>query len=131
MTYAMLLAVLATVAFTLPPALRAWRQDLLPWLKAGEQGVVQGRSKLSSTLVIVQLALAVLLLTSAGLAYRSTSLISGRSLGFDQERILLTTVNTSGAAATDDANRALLEDVRERLRLAPGVRSASYARRFF
>jgi hypothetical protein len=31
MAYAMLLAVLATVAFTLPPALRAWRQDLLPW----------------------------------------------------------------------------------------------------
>jgi len=42
-TYAMLLALLATVAFTLPPALRAWRQDVLPWLKAGEQGVIQGR----------------------------------------------------------------------------------------
>jgi predicted permease len=128
MTYAMLLAVLATLAFTFPPALRAWRQDVLPWLKAGEQGVIQGRSRLSSTLVIVQLALAVLLLTSAGLAYRSTSLISGRSLGFDTENLVLTTVSTSGAAANEDVNRALLEGLRERLRSAPGVRSVSYAR---
>ncbi len=108
-TYAMGLALLATLAFTLPPAVRAWRQDVLPWLKAGEQGIIQGRSRLSSTLVIVQLALAVLLLTSAGLAYRSTSLISGRSLGFDTEHLVLTTVSTTGAAANDDANRALLE----------------------
>ena len=83
--YAMGLALVATIAFTLPPALRAWRQDVLPWLKAGEQGIIQGRSRLSGTLVIVQLALAVLLLTSAGLAYRSTSIISGRSLGFEPE----------------------------------------------
>jgi predicted permease len=127
-TYAMLLALLATVAFTLPPALRAWRQDVLPWLKAGEQGVIQGRSKLSSTLVIVQLTLAVLLLTSGGLAYRSTSLLSGRSLQFNTEKLLLTTISAAGAAVNDDAERAVFERVRERVRSAPGVRSVSYAR---
>ena len=127
-TYAMGLALVATIAFTLAPAVRAWRQDVLPWLKAGEQGIVQGRSRLSSTLVIVQLALAVLLLTSAGLAYRSTSLISGRSVGFETENLVLTTVSTTGAAPNDDSNRALLEALRERLRSAPGVRSVSYAR---
>jgi predicted permease len=129
--YAMGLALVATIVFTLPPALRAWRQDVLPWLKAGEQGIVQGRSRLSSALVIVQLALAVLLLTSAGLAYRSTSMISGRSLGFETEGLVLTTVSTMGAAApgaNDELNRALLERIRERLRSAPGVRSVSYAR---
>ena len=127
-TYAMGLALLATIAFTLPPAVRAWRQDVLPWLKAGEQGIIQGRSRLSSTLVIVQLALAVLLLTSAGLAYRSTSLISGRSLGFETANLVLTTVSTTGAAANDELNRALLEELRERLRAAPGVQSVSYGR---
>ena len=126
--YAMGLALVGTVAFTLPPALRAWRQDLLPWLKAGEQGVVQGRSTLSSVLVIVQLAFAVLLLTGAGLAYRSASLISTRALGFTKENLLLTTINTSGAATGSGANLALLETVRDRLHVVPGVRSVSYAR---
>ena len=37
--YAMTLALLGTLAFTLAPAIRAWRQDVLPWLKAGEHGV--------------------------------------------------------------------------------------------
>jgi predicted permease len=122
------LALIATVAFTIPPALRTWRQDVLPWLKAGEQGIIQGRSRLSAALVITQLALAVLLLTMAGLAYRSTSLISGRSLGFDSERLLLTTVSTSGAAASEELNRALLARAQERMQSAPGVRSVSYAR---
>jgi predicted permease len=125
--YAMGLALVATIAFTLPPAVRAWRQDVLPWLKAGEQGIIQGRSRLSSTLVIIQLALAVLLLTSAGLAYRSTSIISGRDLGFESRNLALVTVNTSGAAATEELNRALLEQIRERLRSTPGVRAVSYA----
>ena len=39
--------------------------------------------------------------------------------------MVLTTVNTRGAAASDDSNRALLER-RERLRTAPGVQT-SYA----
>jgi len=127
-SYAMALALLATIAFTLPPALRLWRQDVLPWLKAGEQGIIQGRSRLSSALVIVQLALAVLLLTGAGLAYRSTSLISRRSLEFETAHLTLTTVSTTGAAANEESNRALLESLRERLRSAPGVQAVTYAR---
>ena len=38
----MLLAGIGTVAFTLAPALRIWKQDVLPWLKAGEQSVAPG-----------------------------------------------------------------------------------------
>jgi putative ABC transport system permease protein len=37
-------------------------------------------------------------------------------------------VNTNGAAATDESNRALLEQLRERLRTAPGVQAVTYAR---
>ena len=65
-SYAMLLAAIGTVAFTLAPALRVWKQDPLPWLKAGEQSVAPGRSRLSSALVILQLAFSVVLLTGAG-----------------------------------------------------------------
>jgi predicted permease len=127
--YAMVLAILGTVAFTVAPALRAWRQDLLPFLRAGEHGIVQGRSSVSSGLVVLQLAFAVLLLTTAGLAYRSLTAIDALDLGFNKNNLLLVTVNTTGTATTSQANGALLDRLVERLRSVPGVGSLSYARR--
>ena len=61
--YSLTLALASMAFFTLAPAARAWKQPLLPWLKAGEQGVARGRSPLSSSLVVLQLALAVLFIT--------------------------------------------------------------------
>jgi predicted permease len=125
LAYAMGLALVATVAFTVAPAVLAYRQSVLPWLKAGEQGIVQSKSKLSSGLVVLQLAFAVLLLTSAGLAYRSQMVISGRDLGYDQNRLLLLTVSTSGRATNPATNVALLDAMRARLQTVPGVTSVA------
>jgi len=125
--YALALAVVSAVAFTLAPAVRAWRQDLLPWLKAGENSVAEGRSKLSGALVVVQLALSVLLLTGAGLASRSVFLIGSLDLQFPKDHLLLVDINTSGAAASEDENIALLERLRARLRAVAGVTACSYA----
>lgn len=127
--YALMLALGSMAFFTLAPSLRAWQQPLLPWLKAGEQGVVQGRSRLSSGLVVLQLALAVLLITSAGLVFRSISLIAGAELGFDSRSILMATVNTGGSAVDERASAALLERLRARLRTVPGIDEVSYASR--
>ena len=57
--YALVLAVLCTLAVTVGPALRTWSQPLLPFLKAGEQALVASRSKLSGGLVVLQLAFSV------------------------------------------------------------------------
>ncbi|MBI4263789.1 MAG: ABC transporter permease [Acidobacteria bacterium] len=123
--YAMLLALAGTVAFTLAPASRARRQDPLPFLKAGEQGIVQGRSRLSSVLAVVQLAFAVLLLICAGLAYRSLSLIETADLGFEPEGILILAVNTAGSAPGPAEQQVLARSLRERLLTVPGVQAAA------
>ncbi len=81
--YALVLAVLCTLAVTIGPALRTWSQPLLPFLKAGEQALVGSRSRLSGALVVLQLAFSVLLLTSAGLAYRSFTVANGTDVGFE------------------------------------------------
>ncbi len=86
--YALGLALLCTIAVTAGPALRTRHQQLLPFLKVGEQGVVQGRSRLTHGLVVLQLAFSVLLLTSAGLARRSLSLQDSVDVGFDTRNIL-------------------------------------------
>ena len=123
--YALALALVCTIAVTAAPALRTRRQEILPFLKSGENGVVQGRSKLSHGLVIVQLAFSVLLVTSAGLAHRSLSLESSLEIGFETRNLLLATVHTAGSADSPEANRLLLDALATRLDL-PGVDGVSY-----
>jgi predicted permease len=127
--YAMLLALAGTAIVSAAPAVITCRQDLQPLLKTGEQGVVQGRSSMSNGLVVLQLAFSVLLLTTAGLAYRSLSVLSASDLGFDKDNLLLVTINTKAAAPTNQEHAALLGAMRERLRTVRGVTAVSYARR--
>jgi predicted permease len=124
--YAFALAIVGTVAFTIAPAVRAWKLELLPSLRSGELGIAAGRSTLSTALVTLQLSFAVLLLTTAGLAYRSVSMLASMDAGFPKENLLLVSIETSEAAATKAARLELLDRVRERLRAVPGVQSVSY-----
>jgi predicted permease len=126
--YALLLAIASTVACSFAPALRACRQQLLSSLKAGEQAVIQGRSKLTSGLVVLQLAFSVLLVTTAGLAYRSMFLIGEFDSGFDTHNLLLVTVNTSASSSTPATNIALLDAIAGKLHQVPGVSRVTYAR---
>ena len=126
MAYAMVLAGVGTLAFTAGPAVRAWRQDLLPFLKAGEQGVVQGRSRVAAALVVLQLAFAVLLLAGAGLAYRSLSLVEALDLGFNKAGLLLVTLDTQ--AVPEGLRSGLIDRMRDRLAAVPSVDGVTYAR---
>jgi putative ABC transport system permease protein len=136
--YAMILAAVATVAFTLAPGLRAWRLPVLPLLKSGESSLARGRSRLSSALVVLQIALSVVLLTAAGLAYRSLSMLDSGDVGFDAESMLLVTVRAGRqdafiTSAPDHMERrtelAALERMRERLLEEKDVVAVTYARR--
>ena len=135
---AMLLALCATIAFTVAPAIQTWRLPLLPLLKSGAQSVVSGRSRLSNALVVLQLSFSVVLLTSAGLALRSLSLLDSGDVGFDPDQMLLVTmrvghrtsvVGASPSPAEQEAERASLERIRERLRDDAAVAAVSYGRR--
>ena len=135
--YGMTLALLATLAFSLAPAVHSWRTPVLPLLKAGEHSIARGRSRLATSLVVVQFAFSVLLITTAGLAYRSMWTLTARDPGFNPENLLIATVRLAGAGAEgantpgsdNAAGLALLERVRERLAAAVGVEAVTYARR--
>ena len=122
--YALALAVFGALVFTLAPWLRTWRLELLPFLKAGEQGVIQGRSQLTNVLVVVQLSFCVLLLGGAGLASRSIFLIRAADLGFPKDHRLILRLNTLGSAINRDA---MLEGLRRRIGALTNVTAVSYA----
>lgn len=124
--YALLLAIAGALAFTLAPSLRAWRLDLLPFLKAGEQGMVRGGSRLANGLAVVQLAFCVLLLGGAGLAARSIALLDAEDLGYPKDHRLILRVNTLAAAGAAD-RQAMLENLRQRIGAIHGVIAVSYA----
>ena len=125
LAYAWFLAIVGAVFITVGPSLRTYRQQLQPFLKAGEQGVVQGRSTISNGLVVLQLAFSVLLLTTAGLAFRSLSVLHASNLGLDRANLLLVTVNTKATTSPT----SVLDRMLERLGAVPGITAVSYARR--
>ena len=109
--YALLLAVVCTLVFSIAPAWRAVRDDLAASFKQ--------RSKTASVLMVAQLALCVVLLVAGGLAWRSLSMLETVDLGFVRDHLLLASVGT--ADGTD------LERVRQSLLAVPGVQAASWA----
>ena len=121
--YAGVLTLLGTLLFSLGPALRAWRHDPLPLLKEGAHTTAFGRSRLSNGLVVLQLALSVLLLTCAGLAYRSGALMQV-DVGFDAKNILVVSIGTAPSQSEESLLR--LERVRERFAALPNVAAVGY-----
>jgi MacB-like periplasmic core domain len=67
-------------------------------------------------------------LTGAGLANRSLYLLNTLDIHLGNNHLLLITLNTAGSATGKEQNLVLLDRLRERLGVVPGVVSASYAR---
>jgi predicted permease len=125
--YAGVLTLAGTLLSSLLPALRAWKHDALPLLKDGDHTTTGGRSRVSKTLVVLQLAFSVLLLTAAGLAYRSGASATG-DVGFSTENVLLVNVGTAAAVQSSAENLVLLDRIRQRLDALPNVTAATYTK---
>jgi predicted permease len=131
LAYAMLLAMFGTIFFTLAPAVRTWKQELLPGLRTGEHSVARGRSMLGSGLVVTQLAFSVVLLTGAAHVHRSLTLLDETDFGFETANLLMVTVNPTLSITNRETGLQTIESLRERLHAVPGVDAVSYVRRPF
>jgi predicted permease len=124
---ALLFAFVATLATGLLagilPALRARRLDLNASLgDGGRGGTGVARQRTQTMLVIGEVALTVVLLTSAGLLLRSLSNAASVDPGFDPERVLAFEVSLPDATyASREKRLAFAMALVERLRSVPGV----------
>jgi predicted permease len=97
------LSALSAALFGLPPALHVFRRNLNAALQKGDAlGRVSGH-RLRSFLVSAQLALALVLLSGAGLMTNGLLRLLSIDLGFDRSRVL--TVSTEMPFAGNDRNR--------------------------
>jgi putative ABC transport system permease protein len=120
------LSVLTSIVFGLAPALWASRTDLVKSLRdAGSSDVMSfGFRSLRGWLVVGELALAMVLLLSAGLLTRSFKHLSAINLGFDRENVLTARIGLPQSRyASDEQTVAFHKKLMERLEALPGVQS--------
>ena len=85
------------------------------------------KSRLTSGLVIAQVALSLLLLTCAGLFVRSLNKAQQADPGFDSDRVLVATFDLGPMGYTDKTGTEFQRQVVERVRQLPGVLSVTLA----
>jgi predicted permease len=121
------LSIVTALLFGLVPALRASRPDLVDALKDGQSVLGgMGRSRLRNTLVVVQVALSLVLLATAGLFLRSLGNASSIDIGFKTDNMLIMTMDPKLQSYSHDKTVQFLTQVRERVSALPGVRSVSF-----
>ena len=113
--------------FGLAPALQATRLNLTEALKEGTRGAGSVRSKrLQSTLVVVQIALAMLLVAGATLMMQTFFALQAVDTGFNPDNLLTMEITMPRSKASSDTEENIyFEQVLRRIRTLPGVERAS------
>jgi predicted permease len=124
--FAMTASLVSGLLFGLAPALRAPRRDLEQTLRAGDRTVTRGSRRLHSGFVIAEIALAVVLLVTAGILGHTVLRLSSIDPGFRLHNVLAARVALSPAALQSPAQiRASWHDLLDRVRSVPGVQSVA------
>jgi predicted permease len=120
-------SLLTGALFGLAPAWRATSQDLATAIKQGRRttGAV---SRLSKGLIVAQVALSLLILVGAGLFIRTLYNLQRVNLGFNQENLLLFTLQPEQGGYKDERLLQFYERLFDRLDNLPGVRAATFQR---
>lgn len=127
------IAFVTAVVFGLLPGLRIAGGNLVEVLKDSGPGAGLGRKheQLRSTLVISEVALACMLLVSAGLLLRSFLKVLDVDLGFEPDRAASIKVEYDDSAPTEEGSQmkrgVIFQKILERVTAVPGVEAAGMA----
>ncbi|HEY7056713.1 MAG TPA: ABC transporter permease [Vicinamibacterales bacterium] len=120
---------LACVLFGLAPALRATHANPGETMKAGARGTSDGREGLAirRVLVVVQVALSLVLVVGAVLLGRTLRNLVGLDPGFKTTGVLIANIDLRRGGVPPERRGVLVDQVLDRVRSIPGVRSATPA----
>jgi predicted permease len=125
--FALGVSIVTGLAFGLAPALQGSALNLIESLKEGGRGTSDGRrsNRTRRLLVASEFALALVLLTGAGLMIRTFAALQAIDPGFNPHHLLTMVVSTAGDKEANAARVAFFERSLEQIRALPGVASAS------
>ncbi|HXN17868.1 MAG TPA: ABC transporter permease [Candidatus Binatus sp.] len=121
------LSLLTGILFGLAPALQSTHSNIVEALKEGSLSMTAGRSRhgLRSSLVIVEMALALILLVSAGLLIRSLIRLQDVNPGFDPHKVMTASLDLPDAKYSDPKKAEFFRELIPQLEAIPGVQSAA------
>jgi putative ABC transport system permease protein len=124
--FTLVISLTTGVLFGLVPAWQAARLDLNSALKESGRSSAEGfqRSRFRSALVVGQTALAMMLLTGAGLMLRSFVRLQRVNAGFSARDMLTMVLSLPASRYTNDTQRAAFyQQLIQRIQSLPGVQS--------
>jgi predicted permease len=130
LAYLVALSVAAAMLFSLAPIAKVLQLGVSSALKGDGRGITHGRGKrVASALVAGQMALAIVLLSGAGVLVRSLANIVGAETGVgDPEHVLVGSLRLPSDAYPSAAERqAYFDRLSEQLRTIPGIADESVA----
>ncbi len=111
--------------FGLWPALQSSKTDVQAGLKVAGRSSAGGNHRTQSTLVVVQIAIALVLLTAGSLLFRTIRNLLAVNPGFDTRHVITFQVGLSSAVSKTPAKvRNAYRQLVERIRRVPGVQAA-------
>jgi putative ABC transport system permease protein len=125
--YTFVVSALTGIVFGLAPALQAGRLNLQEALRDGARGSGQSgrRARVRNTLVVLEIAMALVLLVGASLFVRSFLNLQHANPGFDTSRLLTLRVFMTGEAyAKEDQRARRIDDIVQRVEALPQVEAA-------
>ena len=120
------LSILTGLVFGVVPAFHSSKTELTDCLKEGRgAGGGSRRNRMRSTLVVVELAVAVVLLVGAGLLIQSLWRLQRVNSGLDTENVLTLSVTLPDVKYDGEKQSQFFQQLRSKLEALPGVQSAS------
>ncbi len=128
--FSLVVATLVGILVGIVPALRSSRSELAPLLNEASRGSSTGvrEGRLRDGLVVLQLAMALVLLVGGGLLTRSLTTLLSEETGFDRRNVLTFETSLPGASyPTFEERRQFYDDLLAEVRALPGVQRAAVA----
>ena len=121
LSFTIALGLIAGLVTSLVPALQASRPDLSASLKAGAREGIVRRSCTRTGLLVAQAALAIVLVSGAGMFIRSLRNVAALDLGLDVRHVLVAQVNEAAFDFSDEQSLRMFKTFVERARTVPGI----------
>jgi putative ABC transport system permease protein len=125
--FALVASLVTGIIFGLAPAARTMRSNLEGLMRdGGRAGGGRASHRLLGGLVVSEVALALVLLTGAGLMIRNLEKLYGLDLGYASDEVVTLTVSLSSSSKyeSDVARVQFVHDVEDQLEALPGVEAA-------
>ena len=126
LAFTIAVAVVAVFLFGLAPLAQVSERNLANWIRgAGQRSIRGGGQALRKSLVIAEIALAVILVIGSGLMIRAFWKLQQVKTGFDPQAVTSFSLNLPGVKFTNPQRQQFVDSLQQKLSSVPGVANVS------